>query len=94
MSLINSLQQNFTKATTLSAKEKLAESVDGLMKSVGASLDKVSQRLSDETASKLALQKKYDLLVEKQRKYFKLVKEYQSEAQKAEQLELARAGKQ
>ena len=65
---------------------QLVESVEGLVKNVQQSLDKATLRLKGEVSAKDGLQQQYDKLVEKQRKYFKLVKEFQAECQRNEKL--------
>ena len=67
-------------------RDKLVGSIEGLTQSVQQSLDKVNARLADETQKRDALQAAYDKLVEKERKYYKLVREFQSEALRNEQL--------
>ena len=49
-------------------------------------LDKVKARLAEEVAQKEAAQLQYDKLVDKERKYFKLVKEFQLECERNEQV--------
>ena len=86
-SLINSIHENFAKsAAGGGGRDKLVESVEGLVKSVQQSLDKVKARLADEVAQKEAAQLQYDKLVDKERKYFKLVKEFQLECERNEQV--------
>ena len=89
VSLLNSLHENFNKASTTGAKEKIVESVEGILKSVVQSLDKVAERLHDATAARDATQQKYDRLAEQQRKYYALVKAYQAEMAKNEKLAAA-----
>ena len=88
-------------------RDKLVGSIEGLIKSVQQSLDKVharletndrypplrplrlsqvNARLETERQSRDALQATYDKLVEKERKYYKLVREFQTEALRNEQL--------
>ena len=62
------------------------DSIEGLTKSVAQSLEKVKQRLADETQNKDTLQAMYDKLVDKERKYYKLVREFQVEALRNEEL--------
>ena len=86
-SLINSIHENFAKsAAGGGGRDKLVESVEGVVKSVQQSLDKVKARLADEVAQKEAAQLQYDKLVDKERKYFKLVKEFQLECERNEQV--------
>ena len=93
VSLLNSIHENFAKAAASGAsKDKIAESVDNLNKSVQQSLSRVEQRLHDEQTARDTTQTKYDKLVEAQRKYFQLVKLYQQECQKNEQLASAGSG--
>ena len=89
VSLLNSLHETFNKASTTGAKEKIVESVEGILKSVVQSLDKVAERLHDATAARDATQQKYDRLAEQQRKYYALVKAYQAEMAKNEKLAAA-----
>uniref|UniRef100_A0A7S4B525 CCDC93 coiled-coil domain-containing protein n=2 Tax=Chrysotila carterae TaxID=13221 RepID=A0A7S4B525_CHRCT len=84
VSLINSIHDNFAKAGA-APKDKLVESIEGLVQSVQVSLEKVQQRLRDDLRSKDVLQQQYDEMVDKQRKYYKLVREFQEEAQKLDQ---------
>lgn len=56
------------------------------MKNVQQNLKKAEQRLASELGGKRALQQKHDKMVERQRKYFRLVKEFQAEGQRNEQL--------
>ena len=81
VSLLNSIHENYTKAAA-GNKDRIVESVEGLLKSVQQNLQKVEQRLKDAVSARDATQQKYDKLVEKQRKYFQLVKEYQAECQR------------
>ena len=81
-----------TRAETLAREEEndivtraSTYSVEGLVKSVQQSLDKVKARLAEEVAQKEAAQLQYDKLVDKERKYFKLVKEFQLECERNEQ---------
>jgi chromosome segregation ATPase len=85
VSLLNSIYDNYTKATA-GNKDKIVDSIETLLKSVQQMLNKVEQRLSSATSSKDTVQQKYDKLVEKQRKYFQLVKDYQAECQRNEEL--------
>lgn len=92
VSLLNSLHENFTKAVNSgSNKDKIVESVEAILKSVNQTLAKSTQRLNDGKAVRDTQQQKYDKLVEKQRKYFQLVADYQAECEKnarmSEQLE-------
>ena len=84
VSLLNSIHETFTKAS--GSKDKIADSIESLLKSVQQSVAKVEQRLHDELATRNETQAKYDKLVETQRKYFQLVKSYQIECQKNEEL--------
>jgi hypothetical protein len=75
VSLLNSLHENFTKAVNSgSNKDKIVESVEAILKSVNQTLAKSTQRLNDGKAVRDTQQQKYDKLVEKQRKYFQLVR--------------------
>jgi len=85
VSLMNSIHENYTKAATAN-KDRIVESVEGLLKSVQQNLHKVEQRLSETTSARDATQQRYDKLVEKQRRYFQLVKDYQAECQRNETL--------
>ena len=85
VSLLNSIHENYTKAAA-GNKDRIVESVEGLLKSVQQNLQKVEQRLKDAVSARDATQQRYDKLVEKQRKYFQLVKEYQAECQRNEML--------
>ena len=83
MSLLNSLNETFAKAVQGGgSKDKIVESVEGILKSVQQSLAKSEQRLADEAAARDAQQHTYDKLVEKQRKYYQLVADYQAECEK------------
>uniref|UniRef100_A0A7S3BSN1 Coiled-coil domain-containing protein 93 n=1 Tax=Haptolina ericina TaxID=156174 RepID=A0A7S3BSN1_9EUKA len=87
VSLINSINGNFAKLKAATKdKAPLADSIEGLTKSVAQSLEKVKQRLMDETASKDALQAAHDKLMDKERKYYKLIREMQVELQRSEEL--------
>ena len=72
--------------TFCGVRAQIVDSIETLLKSVQQMLTKVEQRLAGATSSKEAVQQKYDKLVEKQRKYFQLVKDYQAECQKNEEL--------
>merc|ERR1711956_418 len=74
-SLINSIHDNFCKATATASKDKLVESVDNIVKTMQTNLDKVQGRLAEGVNSKEALQQQYSKLVDKERKYSKLVKD-------------------
>jgi len=83
VSLLNSIHENFTKATSGGgSKDKIVESVEGILKSVQQTLAKVEQRLADGNGTRDAQQLTFDKLVEKQRKYFQLVADYQAECEK------------
>lgn len=56
------------------------------MKSVQQNLDRVKGRLVEEQQKKEAAQQQYDKLVGLERKYFKLVKEFQLECERNEQV--------
>ena len=86
VSLLNSIHENYSKAATGSAKDKIADSVEGLNSSVQQNLAKAQQRLQEERSSRDAAQAAYDKLVEAQRRYFQLVKAYQLECQKNEEM--------
>mmetsp|Transcript_28970 Transcript_28970/g.58357 ORF Transcript_28970/g.58357 Transcript_28970/m.58357 type:complete len:345 (-) Transcript_28970:244-1278(-) len=85
VSLLNSIHENFTKAAA-GNKDKIVESVESLLKNVQQMLQKVEQRVTDAGAGRDITQQKYDKLMEKQRKYYQLVKDYQTECQRNEQL--------
>ena len=70
---------------------QLVESVEDRVKNVQRLEARAQQRLDAEKSSKAALQQQYDKLVEKQRKYFKLVKDFQVACQRSERLEKQRA---
>ena len=91
VSLLNSIFENFSKAATGPAKDKIADSVDTLNKSVQQMLGKTEQRLTEATTERDQVQGQYDELVKKQRRYYALVKEYQLECQKNEALAAAAA---
>ena len=83
VSLLNSIHENFTKAVSGGgSKDKIVESVETILKSVQQTLAKVEQRLSDAKTTRESQQGKFDKLVEKQRKYFQLVADYQAEMDK------------
>ena len=83
VSLLNSIHENYTKAAH-GNKDRIADSVEDLLKNVQHSLQKVETRLSQASSSRNAAQSRYDKLIEKQRKYFQLVKDYQVECQRNE----------
>jgi hypothetical protein len=94
VSLLNSIHENFTKAANsgnAANKERVVDSVESCVKSVQATLEKVNARLSESREARDSSQQKYDKLVEKQRKYFQLVKDYQNECQRNEQLSASTA---
>ena len=81
--MLNSIHENFTKAVSGGgSKDKIVESVETILKSVQQTLAKVEQRLSDAKTTRESQQGKFDKLVEKQRKYFQLVADYQAEMDK------------
>jgi len=85
VSLLNSIHENFTKAAA-GNKDKIVDSVESLLKNVQQMLHKVEQRVKDAATSRDATQQRYDKLMEKQRKYYQLVKDYQAECQRNEEL--------
>lgn len=90
ISLLNSIHSHFVSGGG-GGREKLVGSIDSLVGSVEASLHKVALRLEEEKARREAFGATYERLVEKERKYFKLVKDFQSEALRHEQLNHAHA---
>jgi len=85
VSIVNSIHDNFNKVA-VGGRDKLVDSIEGLTKSVQQNLDKVNGRFAEEVGKREALQATYDKLVEKERKYYKLVREFQAEALQNEQL--------
>ena len=65
------------------------DSVETIMKSVQQTVEKVNGRLADASATRDTAQQRYDKLVEKQRKYYQLVKDYQQEMTRNEELSSA-----
>ncbi|KAL1527059.1 hypothetical protein AB1Y20_015743 [Prymnesium parvum] len=86
ISLINSIHENFCKMAIGGGREKLVSSIEGIITSVKQNLIKVNTRLEEEVHHRDGLQASYDRLVEKERRYYKLVREFQAEAMKNEQL--------
>ena len=79
VSLLNSLNDNFSKAAAGGgSKEKILESVESILKSVLQTLAKAEAKLADTQATRDAQQQAFDKHVEKQRKYYGLVAQYQA----------------
>merc|ERR1712060_254862 len=85
VSLINSIHENYNKSQS-GNRDKLVASIETLVKNLQQNLERVDHRLASELREKAALQEQYDKLVEKQRKYFKLVKDFHVECQRNEEL--------
>ena len=84
ISLVDSIHDAFTKPGAQRAK--LVASMEGIVKSVEGSLAKADGRLAAELDTQRALSSRHEALVERQRQYFRLVKEFQLEGQRAERL--------
>jgi len=87
VSLLNSIHENYTKAAA-GNKDRIVESVEGILKGVQQSLAKVEQRLKEALNARDGMNVKEQKLVAQQRTYFKLVKDYQAECQRNEALSL------
>lgn len=72
--------------TPCTAACQIVDSVESLLKNVQQMLHKVEQRVKDAAASRDGTQQRYDKLMEKQRKYYQLVKDYQAECQRNEEV--------
>lgn len=79
-SLLESIRDSFARASTggNAAKEKLVASLQNSVQSVEASVAKMRERLADEEEAKRALEGSYEHLLQRQRKYHKLVAELQA----------------
>ena len=77
--MLNSIDENFSRAASSASKERVVESVDSVLKGVLMSLERVEARLTGERATNLAALQKYDKLVAARRKYYQMIKDYQTE---------------
>ena len=77
VSIINSIYDNYkTVMTSKTSREQFLESLNNILKSVIQSLEKVDQKLNSEKENKINLNERYTSLVEKERLYFKITKEF------------------
>lgn len=77
MSLLNSIDENFSRAASSTSKERVVGSVEGVLNGVLMSLERVEARLTGERATQLAALQQYDKLVATRRKYYQLIRDYQ-----------------
>jgi len=78
VSLLNSIDENFSRAASSTSKERVVESVESVLKGVLMSLEKVEARLTGERATHLAALQKYEKLVAARRKYYHMTRDYQT----------------
>lgn len=80
ISVLNSIFENYGKAmdgSDTAKKEKFAESIEAIRKGVTDNVDKSEKKLNDEKGTRDELTDQYNKLMEKQRLYFRAVKEFQ-----------------
>ena len=93
--ILDSISSQFNTAmSSKSNKDRFVEQLRSIKDSVCDSDSKVSGRLEQEKRSQTALSEKLNRLIDHERSYFKLVKEFQDACSKNEYLqqEAARAG--
>ena len=92
ISILNSVSEGFRNAMkTEKGGEKFLESLGGISKGVTQNLDKKQEDVNGDKRLRDDLNDKYTRQVEKQRQYFKAVKEFQEECSKNEKLMAAKA---
>merc|ERR1712195_374029 len=78
--LLNSISKNFPEAIKNNAvQQSFLDSFNGILGNVGQNKSQVQKDLDLETGDRDKLQEKHAKLLEKQRKYFKAVKEFEGE---------------
>jgi len=87
VNLLNEITEGFPAAMKNKAnREKFMEGCQSILSGVGKQQEQSDKELTQENAAKEALNHKYNVLLEKQRNYFKGVKEFQEECFKNERL--------
>ncbi|KJE90137.1 coiled-coil domain-containing protein 93 [Capsaspora owczarzaki ATCC 30864] len=87
LSLLNSIHDSFERAmATAQNKEQFLTQFENIVTGVKANLEKVDKRRDNEKAKRDKLNDEYLELVDKQRLYYKTVKEFQEECRKNENL--------
>lgn len=85
--LLNSISKNFPEAIKNKAvQQSFLDSFNGILGNVSENKAQVQKDLDLETTDRDTLQEKHAKLLEKQRKYFKAVKEFEGECFKNEKL--------
>ncbi len=88
VSVLNSITDGFPKAMKLSQKGKdsFLDSFKEILTGVKSTSDAADKQLGNEVTTREVLNNKYNVLLEKQRNYFKAVKEFQDECYRNERL--------
>jgi len=87
VSLLESIAQNFPKSSQSSkGLEAFLTSFKGILDGVDQNVEHVSKEVVSDTSVRDSTSEKYKQLLDKQRKYFKAVKEFQEECNKNEKL--------
>jgi len=88
VSILNSISEGFPKAMkTKPGKDSFIESFATIIDGVNKTLEHADKELSQQNLTREKLNTKYNSLMEKQRNYFKAVKEFQEECAKNEAYE-------
>eukprot|EP01087_Luapelamoeba_hula_P010207 TRINITY_DN2697_c0_g1_i3.p1 TRINITY_DN2697_c0_g1~~TRINITY_DN2697_c0_g1_i3.p1 ORF type:complete len:517 (+),score=151.95 TRINITY_DN2697_c0_g1_i3:429-1979(+) len=87
VSILNSIETNYKDAVASKEnKEKLLQSIKGIIASVKSTLEKVETKLVEEKGKKDALNAAYQAAVERERLFYKMTKDFLVECAKNEQL--------
>jgi len=87
VTLLNQISEGFPKAMkSKPGRDNLIEQLKNILEGVAKTFEQAEKELKQETSTKEALNEKYNALLEKQRTYFKTVKEFQDECFKNEKL--------
>lgn len=87
VSILNSIDENYKAAmSSKQNKEKLGESLKGIIAGVQKNVTKVEARLAEEKQKKDKLNADYMSALEKEREYYKMTKEFLDECDKNRQL--------
>ena len=91
--LIDSITNNFENAMkTKASQEEFLEQFEAIIKGVQDSLKKQESTMAKKQADVAKREAEYNSVIEDQRKYFKLVKDFQDECNKNELLSLKLSG--
>ncbi len=88
VSILNSIYDNYkTAMNSRSSRDVFMNSLAEILKSVTQSLEKAETKLNNEKDSKTKISDKFSALVDRERTFYKLTKEFQEECKKNETLQ-------